>query len=153
MKKVSIITYLLNLTIIDGRIPVLETNVRVMSLTNFEYLSLFSFFNYCQVFLFGAPSSKEVFRTCNVLPFSCTHLALWKVKDPRYMQNKKDSRISLGLTVLAHDLKSSSNVSLQFAWITWPATDPSLFFFVSPRTFVLIRMSHCRTPATDGAEF
>jgi hypothetical protein len=41
---------------------------------------------------------KEVFRTCNVLPFSCTHLALWrgKVKDPRYMQNKKDSRISLG---------------------------------------------------------
>ena len=27
--------------------------------------------------------TKEVFRTCNVLPFSCTHLALWrgKVKD------------------------------------------------------------------------
>ena len=22
-------------------------------------------------------SSKEFFRTCNVLPFSCTHLALW----------------------------------------------------------------------------
>ena len=21
---------------------------------------------------------KEVFRTCNVLPFSCTHLALWR---------------------------------------------------------------------------
>ena len=43
-------------------------------------------------------TTKEVFRTCNVLPFSCTHLALWrgsKVKDPRYMQNKKDSRISL----------------------------------------------------------
>ena len=40
---------------------------------------------------------KEFFRTCNVLPFSCTHLALWrgKVKDPRYMQNKNDSRISL----------------------------------------------------------
>ena len=40
--------------------------------------------------------AKE-FRTCNVLPFSCTHLALWrgKVKDPWYMQNKKDSRISL----------------------------------------------------------
>jgi hypothetical protein len=38
---------------------------------------------------------KEFFRTCNVLPFSCTHLALGKVKDPRYMQNKKDSRISL----------------------------------------------------------
>ena len=40
---------------------------------------------------------KEFFRTCNVLPFSCTHLALWrgKVKDSRYMQNKKDSRISL----------------------------------------------------------
>ena len=46
--------------------------------------------------------TKEFFRTCNVLPFSCTHLALWrdkgKVKDPRYMQNKKDSRISLILT-------------------------------------------------------
>ena len=40
---------------------------------------------------------KECFRTCNVLPFSCTHLALWrgKLNDPRYMQNKKDSRISL----------------------------------------------------------
>ena len=40
------------------------------------------------------------FRTCNVLTFSCTHLPLWrgskdKVKDPRYMQNKKDPRISL----------------------------------------------------------
>jgi hypothetical protein len=23
-------------------------------------------------------SSKEFFRTCNVLPFSCTHLALWR---------------------------------------------------------------------------
>jgi hypothetical protein len=45
--------------------------------------------------------TKEFFRTCNVLPFSCTHLALWrgKVKDPRYMQNKKDSRISLMVTV------------------------------------------------------
>ena len=46
--------------------------------------------------------SKEFFRTCNGLPFSCTHLALWrgykgKLKDPRYMQNKKDSRISLAL--------------------------------------------------------
>ena len=46
----------------------------------------------------NAVADKEFFRTCNVLPFSCTHLALWrgKVKDPRYMQNKKDSRISLG---------------------------------------------------------
>ena len=35
--------------------------------------------------------SKECFRTCNVLPFSCTHLAFYKgkVKDPRYMQNIK----------------------------------------------------------------
>ena len=43
------------------------------------------------------PKLKEFFRTCNVLPFSCTHLALWKgkVKNPRYIQNKKDSRISL----------------------------------------------------------
>ena len=24
------------------------------------------------------PESKEVFKTCNVLPFSCTHLALWR---------------------------------------------------------------------------
>jgi hypothetical protein len=22
--------------------------------------------------------TKEFFRTCNVLPFSCTHLALWR---------------------------------------------------------------------------
>ena len=35
----------------------------------------------------GPPSSgttvlsKEVFRTCNVLPFSCTHLALWRGKE------------------------------------------------------------------------
>ena len=28
---------------------------------------------------------EDFFRTCNVLPISCTHLALWKgkVKDPR----------------------------------------------------------------------
>ena len=63
----------------------------------------------------GRGKSKEVFRTCNVLPFSCTHLPLCtkarkrpkvhgkqkgfkndKVKDPRYMENKKDSRTSLG---------------------------------------------------------
>ena len=39
---------------------------------------------------------KEFFKTCNVLPFSCTHLGLWrgKVKDQRYMLNRKDSRIS-----------------------------------------------------------
>ena len=24
---------------------------------------------------------KEVFRSCNVLPFSCTHLALWRGKE------------------------------------------------------------------------
>ena len=34
-------------------------------------------------------TNKEFFRPRNVLPFSCTHLAR------RYMQNKKDSRISL----------------------------------------------------------
>ena len=34
-------------------------------------------------------SGKEFFRTCNVLPFS------FEEKDPRYMQNKKDSRICL----------------------------------------------------------
>ena len=47
--------------------------------------------------------AKEFFRIFNVLPFNCTQLALWrgkvkgkgKVKGPRYMQNKKDSRISL----------------------------------------------------------
>jgi hypothetical protein len=27
--------------------------------------------------------SKEFFRTCNVLPFSCTHLALWRGKEAR----------------------------------------------------------------------
>ena len=37
----------------------------------------------------------EFFRTCNVLPFSCTHSVEGKVKDPRYMQNKKDPRIYL----------------------------------------------------------
>ena len=46
--------------------------------------------------------TKEFFRTCNVLPFSCTHLALGKVKDPRYMQNKKDSRISLNFDWVNH---------------------------------------------------
>ena len=48
---------------------------------------------------------KEFFRTCNVLPFSCTHLALWRgrVKDPRYMKNKNDSRISLvGIGLIAN---------------------------------------------------
>ena len=48
-------------------------------------------------------SVKEFFRTCNVLPFSCsTHLPLCrgKVKDPRYMLNKKDPRISLVLTTV-----------------------------------------------------
>ena len=29
----------------------------------------------------GRGKSKEVFRTCNVLPFSCTHLALWRGKE------------------------------------------------------------------------
>ena len=37
--------------------------------------------------------ANEFFRTCTVLPFICTHKG--KVKDPKYMQNKKDSRISL----------------------------------------------------------
>ena len=56
-----------------------------------------------EIVYFGA-STKEFFRTCNVLPFSCTHLALWrgKVKDPRYMQKKKDSRISLDCTKEVH---------------------------------------------------
>jgi hypothetical protein len=26
-------------------------------------------------------ATKEFFRTCNVLPFSCTHLALWRGKE------------------------------------------------------------------------
>ena len=45
------------------------------------------------------------------LPFSCTHLALWrdkgKVKGPRYMQNKKDSRISLHCTSLNQKNKNN----------------------------------------------
>ena len=33
----------------------------------------------------NARATKYFFRTCNVLPFICTHLALWgKLKDPRY---------------------------------------------------------------------
>jgi hypothetical protein len=59
-------------------------------------LILISPFTGRQKYIFSDPVwPKEFFRTCNVLPFSCTHLALGKVKDPRYMQNKKDSRISL----------------------------------------------------------
>ena len=46
-----------------------------------------------QSWLAQSRKGKYFFRTCKVLPFSCTHLD--KVKDPRYMQNKKDSRISL----------------------------------------------------------
>jgi hypothetical protein len=30
---------------------------------------------------FFCKQSKEFFRTCNVLPFSCTHLALWRGKE------------------------------------------------------------------------
>ena len=59
---------------------------------------------------------KEFFRTCNVLPLNCTHLALWrgkdKVKDPRYMQNKKDSRISLvGFSIF--NKKNSQKIHLK----------------------------------------
>ena len=52
------------------------------------------FFRTCNILPF---SCTHLARTCNILPFSCTHLALYKgkVKDTRYMQNKKDSRISL----------------------------------------------------------
>jgi len=54
--------------------------------------------------------SKDFFRTCNVLPFSDTHLAFWrgkgKVKDPRYMQNKKDSRISLLMSHIRREYAS-----------------------------------------------
>ena len=57
---------------------------------------------------FDSEETKEFFRTCNILPFSCTHLALWgKVKDPRYMQNKKDSRISLEETPYVFDTEFS----------------------------------------------
>jgi hypothetical protein len=27
------------------------------------------------------PNNKDFFRTCNALPFSCTHLALWRGKE------------------------------------------------------------------------
>ena len=33
--------------------------------------------------------SKEFFRTCNVLPFSCTHLALWRGKRPKVHAKQK----------------------------------------------------------------
>ena len=29
-------------------------------------------------------NTKEFFRTCNVFPFSCTHLALWQGKRPKH---------------------------------------------------------------------
>ena len=39
---------------------------------------------------------KEIFKTCNVLPFSCTHLALSdKAKSPRLTQNTRLLQISL----------------------------------------------------------
>ena len=41
------------------------------------------------------PYNKEFFRTCNVLPFSCTHLALVRGKRPQVHTKQKDSRISL----------------------------------------------------------
>ena len=67
--------------------------------------------------LFKSIWARDFFRTFNVLPFSCTHLALWrykgKVKDPRYMQNKKDSRISLIWTL---DLDFSSKIKLSSKW-------------------------------------
>ena len=37
----------------------------------------------------GGHWSKEVFRTCNVLPFSCTHLALWQGKRPKVHAKQK----------------------------------------------------------------
>ena len=50
--------------------------------------------------------SKDFFRTCNVLPFSCTY----KVKDPRYMQKIKDSRISLSRSVYFIQISNRSKV-------------------------------------------
>jgi hypothetical protein len=39
---------------------------------------------------------KEISKTCNVLPFSCTHLALFdKAKSLRLTQNKRLLQISL----------------------------------------------------------
>jgi hypothetical protein len=39
---------------------------------------------------------KEFFRTCNVLPFSCTHLALWRGKEqgkrPKVHAKQKGSK-------------------------------------------------------------
>ena len=62
---------------------------------------------------FDSEETKEFFRTCNILPFSCTHLALWgKVKDPRYMQNKKDSRISLEETPYGFDTEFSRFIKI-----------------------------------------
>ena len=47
--------------------------------------------------------TKEFFRTCNVLPFSCTHLALWREvhKRPKVHAKQKVSRISLMWTAIA----------------------------------------------------
>ena len=43
--------------------------------------------DFAQLITTGTP--KEVVRTCNVLPFSCTHLALWRGKKPKVLAKQK----------------------------------------------------------------
>ena len=43
-------------------------------------------FQLCRLYMI---QNKEFFRTCNVLPFSCTHLALWQVKRPKVHAKQK----------------------------------------------------------------
>ena len=40
-----------------------------------------SLMDFISSFSLNAVRFKEFFRTCNVLPFSCTHLALWRGKE------------------------------------------------------------------------
>ena len=48
----------------------------VYKFPNFAPVSWFQFISWSFIWIYIA-QNKEFFRTCNVLPFSCTHLALW----------------------------------------------------------------------------
>ena len=77
-------------------------NYEIFTVVVIKSVQLFlTFLVWREKFKTKAQLPKENFRTCNVLPFCCIHLTSYmhkgKVKDQRYMQNKKDPRISLQL--------------------------------------------------------
>ena len=69
------------------------------------------------------PWPKEIFKTCNVLPFSCTHLALSidKAKNPRITQNTRLLQISLPWSWTLHHVQK---YQMYF---------PNVFHTVSPK--------------------